>query len=114
MAKLLIAVVAVAALAYGGWKLGHRANHAATGAVDTLVLSIPQQAALTAAEANLATAASNAAAFLGTNGSYAGLSLPGVTVVATSNGGTCLETTLHGATAHLDLPNGSPASGGCG
>jgi hypothetical protein len=108
----LIAVVLVAALAYGGWRLGHGAHHAAQ-AVATLAVSIPDQAALASAELNLSQAAPAASAYDAANGSYEGLTVAGATVGSASATGYCLEDTVAGVTAHLSGPNGTPAAGPC-
>ncbi len=109
----VIAVVLVALLAYGGWKLGHRANKSASGTLQTLVISIPDHAALVSAEANLSQAASSAGGWFAANGTYVGMSVPGASVKTASATAYCLEATIRGITAHLSGPNGTPAAGAC-
>lgn len=112
MAKVLVVLV-VAALAFGGWKLAHRAGRTASGTLQTVVESIPDQAALAAAEANLQQAASVANAYQEAGGGFSGLTVPGATVRSATATGYCLEATVRGVTAHLSGPNGTPAAGAC-
>jgi len=109
----VIAVLLVAVLAYGGWKLGHRAGKTASGTLQTLAVSIPDHAALVSAEADLAQAASSASAWFAANGTYAGMTVPGATVKTATAAGYCLEASIRGVTAHLSGPNGAPAVGAC-
>ncbi len=109
----MLAVLVVAALAFGGWKLGHRTSHTAAGTLQTLAISIPDQAALTVAEANLAQAASVATGYEAASGTYAGLTVPGATVRSATATGYCIESTVRQVTAHLAGPNGTPAAGAC-
>jgi hypothetical protein len=109
----VIAVLLVAALAFGGWELGHRAGHAVGGAVSTLAISIPDQAALTVAEDNLTQAAISATAYQAVSGSFVGLTLPAATVRTATATSYCLESTVREVTAHLSGPNGTPAAGPC-
>jgi hypothetical protein len=110
--KAIVAVLVVL-LAFGGWKLAHRASKSAEGTVSTLAIAIPDQAALTVAEGNLTQAASAATAFEAANGSFVGLTVPGAAVRSSSATAYCLEETVHGTTAHLAGPNGTPAAGPC-
>ncbi len=109
----LVAVLLLAALAFGGWKLAHRASHSASGELQTLVESIPDHSALVAAEADLSQAASSANAYQAANGTFAGMSVPGATVRSATATAYCLEATIRGITAHLSGPNGTPALGAC-
>ena len=109
----VIAVVLVAVLAYGGWKLAHRASRSASGTLETRVSSIPDHAALVSAEANLAQAASSAGGWYAANGTYVGMSVPGATVKTATATAYCLEATIRGVIAHLSGPNGTPALGAC-
>lgn len=112
MTKAVVAVLVVL-LAFGGWKLVHRASKSAQGTVSTLAVGIPDEAALTVAEGNLTQAASAATAFEAANGSFVGLTVPGAAVRSASATAYCLEETVHGTTAHLAGPNGTPAAGPC-
>ena len=109
----VIAVVLVALIAYGGWKLAHRASRSASGTLQTLAVSIPDNAALVSAEANLSQAASSAAGWFAANDTYVGMSVPGATVKTATATGYCLEATIRGITAHLSGPNGTPTMGAC-
>jgi hypothetical protein len=109
----VIGVVLVVVLAFGGWELGHRANHAVGGTISTLAISIPDQASLTVAEDNLTQAATSATAYEAANGSFVGLTVPAATVRAVTATTYCLESTVRGVTAHLSGPNGTPAAGPC-
>jgi hypothetical protein len=109
----LVGVLVVAALAFGGWELGHRANHAVGGTVSTLAIAIPDQASLTVAEDNLTQAATVATGYQAATGSFDGLTVPSATVRIATATSYCLESTVHGVTAHLSGPNGTPAAGPC-
>ena len=109
----VIAVLVVAVLAFGGWELGHRANHAVGGTVSTLAIAIPDQASLTVAEDNLTQAATAATAYQAANGSFEGLTVPAATVRTATATAYCLESSVRGVTAHLSGPNGTPAAGPC-
>jgi hypothetical protein len=109
----VILVVLVALLAFGGWKLGHRAGHAVGGTVTTLAISIPDEAALTVAEDNLTQAATAATAYQAANGSFEGLTVPAATVRSATATAYCLESTVRTVTAHLTGPNGTAAAGPC-
>ena len=109
----VIAVLLVAALAFGGWELGHRASHAVGGTVSTLAISIPDQASLAVAEDNLTQAAISATAYQAANSSFDGLTVPAATVRTATATSYCLESTVRGVTAHLAGPNGTPAAGPC-
>lgn len=109
----VVAVVLVVVLAFGGWELGHRANHAVGGTVSTLAIAIPDQASLAVAEDNLNQAATVAAGYVAANGSYEGLTVPTATVRSATATSYCLEATVRTTTAHLSGPNGAPAAGPC-
>ena len=109
----VIGIAIVVALAFGGWELGHRANHAVGGTISTLAISIPDQASLTVAEDNLTQAATAATAYGAASGSFEGLTVPAATVRSATATGYCLESTERGVTAHLAGPNGTPAAGPC-
>ena len=100
-------------LAFAGWELGHRANHAVGGTVSTLAISIPDEASLTVAEGNLMQAATAATAYEAASGSFEGLTVPAATVSFATATSYCLESTVRGVTAHLSGPNGTPAAGPC-
>jgi type VI protein secretion system component VasK len=109
----IVAILLVAVLAFGGWELGHRANHAVGGTISTLAISIPDQASLAVAEDNLTQAATAATAYQAANGSFEGMTVPAATVRSATATTYCLEATVRGVTAHLSGPNGTPAAGSC-
>ena len=108
-----IAAVLIVLVAFGGWKLAHRASKTVGGTVSTLAIGIPDEAALTVAEANLAQAATAATAFRAAHGSFVGLVVPGASVSSSTASTYCLVETVHGTTAHLAGPDGAPTAGPC-
>jgi hypothetical protein len=114
--------VAVAAGGFGAYKLGHGAANTARE-VSTLAVGIPQQAAVAAAEANLAGAVSAASAYQAEHGGYAGMSTAAlhgyngitgaVSVASATAAAYCIETTVGVTTVSIRGPDGTYVVGRC-
>jgi hypothetical protein len=114
--------IAVAVGGFGAYKLGHGVSGPA-GAISTLAVALPQEAAVAADEANLAGAVTAAAAYQGEHGGYAGMStadlhaysgaLGSVVLVSATANAYCVESTIDATTVSLSGPDGTYATGPC-
>jgi hypothetical protein len=103
-------VVAIAALAFGGWKMiapqAEKATEAAGESADAVVDTV-SRAYFTGAEASLAAQRS-------ATGSYAGTPLqPPVTLVRADASSYCIQLDRPSLQQHVNGPGGAPASGPC-
>jgi hypothetical protein len=121
--KILIALI-VAAIAAGGYFIGHALEGQSSGVLST-VLAEPAQAAQATAQANLATAAGDAASYYADHQTYmgmtssvlrasydAGLSST-VDVKRADSTAYCIDSDVSGAAVHLNGPGGAFATGPC-
>jgi hypothetical protein len=102
-------LVAVAALAFAGWRFAAPASNARDAVADqaTELLARPDAARLTVAAANLEVQRR-------TTGSYAGAVVPSDTALVRADATTyCVQLAGPGAVMHLAGPGGTPASGAC-
>jgi hypothetical protein len=119
----LIGVAILVAIGFGVYKIGHAVT-GESSSVQTVVVGIPNKAAATVAEANLAQAASGASTYYGEHDSYSGFTtaslyalVPGLSgsiqVKSADATSYCLEDDLRGQTAHLVGPSGTASAGPC-
>ena len=119
----LIGLAILIAIGVGIYYIG-RSVEGESKVVSTVAVAIPDQAAMTVAEANLASAASAASGYFGEHGTYTGMS--GAALLAMSPGlpstiqvkhadatSYCLEDDLRNEVAHLAGPGGTAAAGPC-
>jgi hypothetical protein len=102
--------LAIAALAFGGWRMlvpgTDEATQAAAESADTMI-SVVTQAFFSGAEASLEAQRS-------ATGSYAGTPLePPITLVRASETSYCIEVDRPPLLQHVDGPGGTPATGHC-
>jgi hypothetical protein len=118
----LIIVVVLGAGGYGLYKLGHATDKPANEIFT--VASVPREASIAAAEANLAGAVSAANSYKLDHSSYAGMSAgdlrgydkalaPGIDVRTATSTAYCIESTVSGTTVSIRGPNGTFAVRRC-
>ncbi len=119
-----VAILGIAAAAggLGAYELGHGVS-SSVRAVSTLAVAIPQQAAVAAAEANLALAVTAATAYRTEHGGYTGMttaSLGGfsgasgtVAVARATADAYCIESTVSTTIVSIRAPGGTDVIGAC-
>jgi hypothetical protein len=123
ISTLVIVVVVLGAAGYGAYRLGH----ATDGPANELftVAGIPQQAAVAAAESNLAGAVSAASSYKLDHSGYVGMTASnlrksydatlaaGITVRTATAAAFCIESVVAGSVASIHGPNGAYVVGHC-
>ncbi len=105
----LVALVAIAAVAFGVWRIAAPAKQTRdeVAATATQLVSQPDYARLTVAATNLQLQKSS-------TGSYVGATMPeGAALVRVDDTSYCVQVTTPGPQLHLAGPGGTPTAGGC-
>jgi hypothetical protein len=119
----VLAVLAVAGGIFGFFTVGHAANKTAQ-TIASNALAIPNQAATTAAEANVQQALGALSSYFAEHGTYAGATAatlasynqsvsPTLVVGGATSTGFCVEDTVDGATASATSTSGPVTAGAC-
>lgn len=119
----VVAAIAVAGAAVGFFAFGRAASNT-TRSVASAAVTIPAQAAATAAESNVQQALPALSAYYAAEGTYAGASAaslagyggglsPTLVVVGASATGFCVEDTVDGATASASSTSGPVVAAAC-
>lgn len=123
ISHLVLIIVAVVAAVVAFITLGHAASRETTS-VASQAVAIPNQAAVTAAEANVQAALPALTAYYAEHGTYTGASAavlrsynqglsPALVIKGASSAGFCLEDTVDGATASATATTGPVVQAAC-